>query len=152
MAKRFKLESVLNHRKHLEDSAQINFAESSRRWDQARRVLEDLRQNRSQYERELKIKMGAEATADELQRYHHYLGRLDREIEAQRGRVENLAAEREDKRAQLMEALQNRKVIEKLKARFLESEARRGQVQEQKHLNEAALHRFQGKADPSSGT
>ena len=151
MAAYFRLESVLRHRKHLEDNAQKLFSDSSRRWEQARHVLDGKRHSRYQYERERKSKMNADATADELLRYHRYLGRLDSEIEAQRVLVENLAAEREEKRAQLMEALKNRRVIDKLKERFLENEARRGEAQEQKALNEAAIHRFQGNAERNGG-
>lgn len=149
MGKRFKLESVLNHRRYLEDRAQSLFAESSRRWNEARRGLDGLRQNRSQYAGELKNKIHADATADDLLRYHRFLGRLDSEIKAQKVVVEELAADREDKRSRLMEALKDRKAIEKLKERYLEKEARRDHVQEQKVLNDAALHRFQGNSDPS---
>lgn len=146
MAPRFKLESVLQHRKHLEECAQQKFSDATRRWDQARHGLDGMRHKRSQYDRALKIKMNAAVTADELLRFHRYLGRLDSEIEAQTALVEKLAAEREARREQLNTALQNRKVIEKLKERFVAKTTRQGLAQEQKILNEVALHRFQGES------
>ena len=146
MAPRFKLEPVLKHRQHLEDLAQTAFSDASRRWEEARQVLDGMRANRFNYECELNSKMNAAIMADELLRYQRYLGRLDQEIEAQTALLDNLAVEREAKREQLKAALQNRKVIEKLKERFLERTTRQGLAQEQKILDEAALHRFQGES------
>ncbi len=146
MAPRFKLESVLQHRQHLEDLAHQEFSDASRRWKEARQILDGMRSNRFRHESELKSKMKINVTADDLQRYHRYLGRLDREIAAQMALVENLAAKREAKREQLKASLQNRKVIGKLKERFLERTTRQGLAQEQKILDEVALHRFQGES------
>ncbi len=144
MADRFKLESVLRHRKHLEENAHKVFSESHRKWDQARNALDVMTRNRRQYRRELKLKMTADTGAGELLLYHRYLGRLEKEIAAQNGLVEDLSAEKEEKRAQLLVALKNRKMIEKLKDRYLESEAHKAKTQEQKRLDESAVNRHQG--------
>ena len=148
MAERFKLETVLKHRKHLEEIAHKVFGEASRKWNDARKTLDSMTRNRLKYQHELRHKMNAEAVAGELLLYHRYLDRLQNEIEAQNDLVESLAVEREEKRAQLLVALKNRKIIEKLKERYREQEAQRAQRQEQKHLNEAALNRYQGQSGP----
>lgn len=152
MAEPFRMESVLRHRKHLEDAAQTAFAASLRQWVQARRTLEDLSRKRQQYQQELKRKMQANARADELVRYQRYLGRLDQEIESQAGIVEALEVEKEEKRAALLAALKDCKVLEKLKAHYLETEARDQRAQEQKLMNEAAVNRFQNRQRQSDAT
>ncbi len=141
MAERFKLESVLRHRKHLEEIAQKVFSESRRKWDRARGALEAMTRNRRQYRRELKIKMAAATGTGELLLYHRYLGRLEKEIAAQNALVEVLATEKEEKRTQLLVALKNRKMIEKLKDRQMQEAAHQAQTQEQKHLDESAVNR-----------
>ncbi len=143
MAEPFKLESVLRHRKHLEEAAQAAFAASLRRWTQARRALEELIRNRQAYQQELKHKMQANARADILVCYHRYLSRLDKEIESQASTVEALAVAKEEKRTALLGALKERKVLEKLKAHYLETEARSERAQEQKQMNEAGVNRYQ---------
>lgn len=146
------MESVLRHRKHLEEAAQMAFAAALRRLTQARRALEDLIRNQQAYQQELKRKMQANARADELVRYHRYLGRLDREIGSQTDIVEALEVEKEEKRAALLEALKDRKVLEKLKAHYLETEARGQWAQEQKLMNEAAVNRYQNRQRQADAT
>jgi flagellar FliJ protein len=146
------MESVLRHRKHLEEAAQMAFAAALRRLTQARRALEDLIRNQQAYQQELKRKMQANARADELVRYHRYLGRLDREIGSQTDIVEALEVEKEEKRAALLAALKDRKVLEKLKAHYLETEARGQRAQEQKLMNEAAVNRYQNRNRQTDAT
>ena len=146
------MESVLRHRKHLEEAAQMAFAAALRRLNQARRALEDLIRNQQAYQQELKRKMQANARADELVRYHRYLGRLDREIGSQTDIVEALEVEKEEKRAALLAALKDRKVLEKLKAHYLETEARGQRAQEQKLMNEAAVNRYQNRNRQTDAT
>ena len=143
MAERFKMEGVLRHRKHLEEEAQAAFATSLRQWTQARRALEELLRKRKQYRRELKLKIQGQATADELILYHRYLDRLGKEIESQISIVEDMAIAKEEKRAQLVTALRDRKVLEKLKEQHQDAAARLRRAQEQKLINEAAVNRYQ---------
>jgi flagellar FliJ protein len=152
MTEPFKMESVLRHRKHLEEAAQMAFAAALRRLNQARHTLDDLIRNQQAYQQELKRKMQANARADELVRYHRYLGRLDREIGSQTDIVEALEVEKEEKRAALLEALKDRKVLEKLKAHYLETEARGQWAQEQKLMNEAAVNRYQNRQRQADAT
>ena len=152
MTQPFKMESVLRHRKHREEAAQMAFATALRQLTRARRALEDLIRSRQAHQQELKLKMQANARADELVRYHRYLDRLDREIESQAGIVEALEAEKEEKRAALLAALKDRKVLEKLKAHYLETEARDQRAQEQKRMNEAAVNRYQNRRRQADAT
>ena len=143
MADHFKLETVLRHRKHLEENAHKVFSQSRREWEQARNALNAMTHNQQQYRRELKNKMAGDTGAGELRLYHRYLGRLEEEIAAQNVLVEQLAGEKEEKRALLLVALKNRKMIEKLKERYLENAAHKAQAEERKRLDESAMNRYQ---------
>lgn len=139
------MEGVLRHRKHKEEEAQAAFAASLRQWTQARRLLEDLIRKQNQYRREFRRKVQGQATADEFVLYHRYLGRLQKEIASQIGIVEAMAITKEEKRTQLVAALKDRQVLEKLKEHHLEAEARHRRRREQKRMNEAAVSGYQRK-------
>ncbi len=152
MAERFKMEGVLRHRKHREEEAQAAFAASLRQWTQARRALEELIRKQKLYRRALKQKIQDHATADEFVLYHRYLDRLGKEIESQIANVEAMAIAKEEKRSQLVTALRDRKVLEKLKEHHLEAAARHRRAHEQNLINEAAVNRYQRKQRQSGGS
>ncbi|MBL0714382.1 MAG: flagellar FliJ family protein, partial [Desulfosarcina sp.] len=113
------------------------------------KALEVMERRQRQYQQDLKSKMQNDGAADELFLYHRYLGRLGKEISSQAGLANELEAEKEEKRAQLLVALKNRKIIERLKERYLETEARKTRDQEQKLLNEVAANRYlAGRVNP----
>lgn len=153
MPPKFKLETVLKHRRHLEEGAQKEFSDALRQWEQARSALEVMARNHRQYQQELKNKMQSDAAAEEVLIYHRYIDRLEREIESQTTLIEDLERQKEKNRLQLLVALKNRKMLEKLKKRFFENEARKDFLNEQKLLNEVAVtcYRTHPRRDESSG-
>jgi flagellar FliJ protein len=153
MAPKFKLETVLKHRRHLEESAQKDFFEARCQWEQARSALDIMTRNQHQYRHELKDKMRSAAAAADVVLYQRYIGRLKMEIESQTMLVEDLDRQKEKKRLRLLVALKNRRMLEKLKKRFQETEARKDFQAEQKLLNEVAVTRYKTRprSDRSSG-
>ena len=117
MARPFKLEAVLTHRQHQEESARRVFADAAREWNRARQALADMEKVRAQYRRALWRKQDSNGSARELFLYTPYLALLGRVIGAQAHTVQTLATDKEKKRKALMTALKDRKMIEKLKER-----------------------------------
>lgn len=146
MPDRFRLETVLKHRKHLEEKAQKAFSEACRKWEQARNALDVNVGHRQQYQQILKDKMHRQGNAAELLLYLRYLRRLDRDIKSQTGEVNGLETVKEEKYAQLLAAAKNRKVIDNFKERCREVETRKTLGQEQKQLNEAGVSRYHAHA------
>lgn len=145
MAGPFKLEAVLTHRQHQEESARKVFADAARELSRARQVLTDMERVRAQYRRAMRLKQDNNGSAMELVLYTRYLARLASEIDEQQQTIETLAADKEEKRMTLMTALKDRKVIEKLKERYLADEEKKERDMEQKLVNDVAISRYQRK-------
>jgi len=145
VARPFKLEAVLTHRQHQEESARKVFADAARELSRARQVLTDMETVRAQYRRAMRLKQDNNGSAMELILYTRYLARLASEIDEQQHTVETLAADKEEKRMTLMTALKDRKVIEKLKERYLADEEKKERDMEQKLVNDVAISRYQRK-------
>ena len=145
MDRPFKLEAVLNQRKHREESARKIFADAARALKQAQTALSDMENTRAQYRRALRLKQENSDSAMELILYTRYLGRLESEIREQQQAIDALARDKEDKRIALMTTLKDRKVIEKLKERYIADAAKKERDNEQKLLNDVAISRYQRK-------
>jgi flagellar FliJ protein len=145
VARPFKLEAVLTHRQHQEESARKVFADAARELSRARQALADMEKVRAQYRRAMRLKQDSNGSAMELILYTRYLARLDREIGDQKHTVQTLATDKEKKRKVLMKALQDRKVIEKLKERYFADEDKKERDMEQKLINDVAISRYQRK-------
>ena len=145
MAGPFKLEAVLTHRQHQEESARKVFADAARELSRARQVLTDMERVRAQYRRAMRLKQDNNGSAMELVLYTRYLARLASEIDEQQQTIETLSADKEEKRMTLMTALKDRKVIEKLKERYLADEEKKERDMEQKLVNDVAISRYQRK-------
>jgi flagellar FliJ protein len=143
LGRQFKLEAVLNQRQHQEESARKIFADAARALRQAQATLSDMENTRAQYRRALRRKQDNSDSAMELILYTRYLGRLASEIREQQHVIDALTKDKEDKRSALMTALKGRKVIEKLKERYLADIAKEERDSEQKLLNEVAISRYQ---------
>jgi len=138
----FKLEAVLNQRQHQEESARKIFADAARALRQAQAALSDMENTRAQYRRALRRKQDNSDCAMELILYTRYLGRLESEIREQQHVTDELAKDKENKRAALMTTLKDRKIIEKLKERYLADVAKEERDSEQKLLNDVAISRY----------
>jgi len=139
----FKLESVLNHRRHCEDGARKRYADAVRGWRQQQGQLTKMEAARKEYRQALRRKQSNGNAAAEILLYTHYLMRLDTEIHDQAKVVRNHMKEKEKQRQSLMVALKDRKVIEKLKERHMKRIETEARGREQKLLNDVAIARYQ---------
>jgi flagellar FliJ protein len=141
----FKLQAVLNQRQHQEESARKIFADAARALQQAQAALTDMENTRAQYRRALRLKQDNSDSAMELILYTRYLGRLESEIREQQQVTDAFAKDKEEKRCALTATLKDRKIIEKLKERYLADVAKKERDSEQKLLNDVAISRYQRK-------
>jgi len=139
----FKLEAVLNHRRHCEDTARKRYADAVREWRQQQTQLTEMQAARQECRLALRRKQSSGETATEILMYTRYLTRLDTEIQAQEKVVCACMQAKEKQRQSLMVALKNRKVIEKLKEHHVNRLASEERGREQKLLNDVAIARYQ---------
>lgn len=143
MARPFKLEAVLTHRRYREDTARQRLAAAARELSAAREKLAQQEKVRQEYRQALRLKQENSGSVAELMMYTRYLGRLDEAIEGQRRTVKDCAAAKEALRRELMIRLKERKVIERLKERHQAEEEKSDRDREQKMMAEIAVNRYQ---------
>lgn len=111
----FKLEPLLNHRRFVEDIRQKTFADVEKKVAEAKHIEKCLEEEHLRRAEELKEKMQAPRPASENALYATYLTSLSKRIEEQRQQVQAAEKERDEKRSALLEAVKNRKTLERLK-------------------------------------
>jgi flagellar protein FliJ len=139
----FKLEAVLNHRRHREEAARKRYADAVRDLRQQQERLAEMEKMRREYRQVLRHKQLNGDAAAEILLYTRYLTRLDSEVHAQEKIVREHMKEKEEQRQALMVALKDRKVIEKLKEHHLSQMEIEERAAEQKILNDVAITRYQ---------
>lgn len=147
MARPFKLEAVLRHRRHREEAARKVYADAVRELRRQQNALSDMEKTRRLYRETLRAKQENGGATMEFLLYTRYLARLDAEITTQQEIVRRQRQDKEKKRQALMTTLKDRKVMEKLKEHHLSQLGKEERAAEQKLLNDAAISRYQRAAN-----
>ena len=140
---KFKLESVLEHKKKIEEEEQRELARLKEILRQAQERLEDLKMTKVQEMKELveKSSQGLLNVA-EIQMYHSHLKRLDKEIASQEIAVQRAAVNVEEQRQKLIRASQEKKTYEKLKEKHKTVFELALEEEERKFIDELATMRY----------
>jgi flagellar FliJ protein len=146
----FRLEALLQHRRFVEEGLQRQLADFQRHWAEAEGRLQDLRRQREETRQRRQVHLEA-AQIPAILDCLRFLERQAELIRAQEQRVARLAAHLETKRAELLEAVKQRKMVDKLKARYLEEEQRREAQGEQKLIDELGSARHGGPGAAGGG-
>ena len=138
---KFKLESLLQHRKYIEEIFQCELADTLQALVEKRKSLERMKADRDRIQNDLhqKLKNGIDAAT--MLHFHEYLNRLALDMTAQKARVAEAEKNLEQKRNELVEAVKNRKIMDKLKDKQLAAEVDRLQKNEQNFMNDVAISR-----------
>ncbi len=138
----FRLEPVLNLRRHREETLQIQLAESQRTLDREIRRLRDLEAEMSDHTQRLaRAQALGPLDIDRLQRESLYLALLERRLEEQRSTVEKQSRRVDEDREAVLQASRERKALEKLREALLLSFAREEARKEQKTAEDLATAR-----------
>jgi flagellar FliJ protein len=139
----FSLESLLEHRRRIEDVAQRDWAEAQAKVDEAVAKLNDYydqvdqaRHRSAALENEGGAQSGALISIDE------FIGGQKYRIEAQRQAIRELKTEAERRQEILIEAAKETKTLEKLKERQLEEFKLKRRKLEAKENDELVVTRF----------
>lgn len=138
---RFKLQQVLNYRSEMEKlrkqefaSAKQAFEHASDRLQQEERKMEELSQEFSSRQEELK-------TIDELRMYADFFKRKRRDIEAHKQNVEQLGQEMTNRREHLLDATKDKKVLESLKEKKTKEFVQQVEQKEQAFQDEITVQK-----------
>ena len=112
---RFKLQALLNHRRHQEEVFQKELAEAQRKLSAAQEHLRRLRNDKRDNVQVLQNRQKEHHTTTNIILYLKYIEQISREIEEQREQVSSASREVRQKRADLITIVKKRKTLEKLK-------------------------------------
>jgi flagellar FliJ protein len=135
---RFRLETILTQRRHVEEGFQKELADARQELAAAQAVLREAKGTHRQCMRDMRRKQRDRFRADDMLLYYPYLERLKQDIELHMKRV--AAAERkvEQKRQALLEAMKKRKILDKLKEKQLQAHLKVEAKSEQRFTDESA--------------
>ena len=138
---KFKLESLLQHRKHIEETYQRELAEALHALQEEKDALAQLTSSRDRIKHNLAQRLTEDINAAEMLHFNKYLDRLSLNISLQRTKVAEAEENLEKKRLKLTEAVKRRKIMDKLKDKQLATEFEKIEKNEQNFMNEIAINR-----------
>ncbi|NMA34211.1 MAG: flagellar export protein FliJ [Clostridiaceae bacterium] len=137
----FKLQSVLNLRKQKEDSIKNELANATRKLEAEKRKLSELETMLEDTVREFNEKT-KKTTVHELIEFNEYLSLLNSRIKTQKENVNNAAQYVDKVREELVKAVKERKILEKLRERQFEEFLLEQKKLEQKTNDEIVSYNY----------
>ncbi len=140
---KFELQPVLDFRRSVEERILMAFAERARQLEIEKEKLAGLRQKKSSLVHRFGVMQKRAMKADEVASLVSFLERVRKEERAQEQRVRDAAAELDERREELLEAVKKRKVLDVLKERQEEDYRRTLTRKERSRLDEFGIDRYQ---------
>jgi len=143
---KFNLEPLLNHRRYQEELLQKEFADSRKRLTEAQRKLRLLKDKRRQCSRTLQRLQKKNGTVSNFILYLRYLDRLSKELDRHKQSVVTAEKQFNRKRNDLLQIMQKRKMLEKLKEREWKAYQQKMLKDDRKFMDEVAANHFRIKS------
>ena len=138
----FKLQSVLDYRINIEEKILNDFSEKKRELEAEKLNLKCLIKERVDLIDEIRKMPGKKLYAEDIARHVDYVEKIREKEKQQKEIIERVKVELEVKREELLEAVKQRKVMEKLKERHTEEYESNMGALEQKNSDEMSVLKF----------
>lgn len=135
---RFKLEALLNHRRHQEEACQKELALARRRLSDEREKLEQKKKEKQETLEKLHAKKKETTNVSDIMLYMNYIQLLSRYIEDQAMHVHKTAKLVDQKRHELISIMQKHKTLKKIEYKEQQAYQRKLMQDERKLLDELA--------------
>jgi flagellar protein FliJ len=112
---RFKLQALLNHRRHQEEGCQQELAEAQRNLSDAQKKLKSIKKNKRENIQKLQAKQSERHNASNILIFIKYIEQLSRDLDVQLQQVNHASQHVTEKRENLIAIMKKRKTLEKLK-------------------------------------
>ena len=142
---KFSLEPVLKYRKLLEEDIQKDFAVLKRQLLDEKVRLSNFEQVRDRFSGELQQKQVKSISVSDILLYTDYLQEVSKEIEKQSEKILEAEKRVDQKREELVGAMKNRKIIDRLREKGLKTHVQEVSKKEQDLMNEVAVNIFNKK-------
>jgi len=138
---RFKLQALLNHRRHQEDVCQKQLAQAGRQLADEQGKLRRQKREKRDHLQSLKVKQKALSNVSDIILSVNYIQQLSQKIEKQNHCVREATRKFNEKRSELIGIVKKRKTLEKLKEKVLQAHQQKIMQNERKLLDEVASTR-----------
>jgi flagellar FliJ protein len=135
---RFKLEALLNHRRHQEEVCQKELARAERKLAVEQGKLRQLKNDKRTRVRDLQAKQCVRFNAADIMLSVNYIQQLSQQIDVQNLGVRDAAKQVNHRRTDLIRIVKKRKILEKLKDQQLQAYSRKMRQDERKNMDEVA--------------
>jgi len=112
---RFKLQALLNHRRHQEEVCQKELAEAQRDLSDAQEKLKIIKKDKRDNILKLQARQTERHNTSNILIFINYIEQLTRDLDAQMQQVDHASQHVTEKRDNLIAIMKNRKTLEKLK-------------------------------------
>jgi flagellar FliJ protein len=136
---RFNLETLLKYRTMIEEKAVLEFSDKIRVLEKEKGILEDITWQRGAVMLQFLEKQRGDLRAADVSTFISYLHELKRKQQEQDAIVRRAAAEAEQKRRALVEAMKKRKVMETLKEKKFQAYRSDRRLKEFKEMDEIGI-------------
>jgi flagellar FliJ protein len=142
---KFKLESILSHRRYQEETLQKELATSKKSLTREQKKLQAIKHRRHMYSLELQQQQSKNGTVSEIALYLKYINRLSQDLDEQRQRVSAAEAQFNQKHQSLLEMMKKRKTLDKLKEKGLRNYQQKMLKEERAFMDEVAANQISPK-------
>ncbi|MCD6262066.1 MAG: flagellar export protein FliJ [Deltaproteobacteria bacterium] len=139
---KFKLQPVLDQREFVEENLKKELASCKALLKEENAKLNGYKASKARLMVELGHRKKKKATISEILLYVGFIEQVSRDIEKQKIRVSQVKSLFDEKLASLVEAMKDKKSIEKLKEKEMTSYKLKSLKKEQNFLDEVAIQRF----------
>jgi flagellar FliJ protein len=139
---KFSLQSLLNHRKHIEENLDKELSQVKRAMNIEKRRLESIIRDKINCQQRLQKKQSSGKKIHEIILCFNYLDKLSKEIDTQTRRLKDVKKEYQLKRGELIEAMKKRKTLDRLKEKEMKAFDYLQMKNEQEMINEVAANQF----------
>ena len=139
---KFRFESLLKYRTFIEETMKTELSALAERLDMEEKELLTLKEIWKQAVEDLKERQARQVPSHEILMYHNYLHQISLEIEIQQKKVGEAKSAYNEKRELLVNAAQERKIVEKLREKDGLERKEKNSRAEKKAMDETAKNRF----------
>jgi flagellar protein FliJ len=139
---KFSLQSLLNHRKHIEENLEKELGRIRRVVNNEKRRLENIRKEKIKCRGEIQKRQGDGKKVNEIILCFNYLDKLSKDIDKQKRCLKDVEKKYDIKRSELIEAMKKKKTLDRLKEKEMKVFEYSKMKVEQDIMNEVAANRF----------
>ncbi|MGA1868785.1 MAG: flagellar export protein FliJ [bacterium] len=139
---KFKFESLLNYKQSIEDKKQTEAKQEEMKLIAAKNIQKEYEQQKNTIIMQIQNMQTHSIDPKNISLYQNFLRQLNRKISSQKRLIGALRKSLEKKQQELISAMQDRKIIEKLKEKEKKSWERKMRAVEQKELDNLSNAKF----------